>query len=62
MAIIEMKAVLACVKGLVYYILFFNAKCSVLIANFEFKPAFAGQVAKPAAAITMSEQENVSLY
>ncbi len=32
-----------------------KAILAALIANFEFRPTYEGQVAKPAAAITMSE-------
>ncbi|KAJ3508860.1 hypothetical protein NLJ89_g5522 [Agrocybe chaxingu] len=60
MAIIEMKAVLAtdAISTLVSSAWVYSA----LIVNFEFEPAFTGQVPKPAAAITISECPHASNY
>ncbi|OCB91777.1 cytochrome P450 [Sanghuangporus baumii] len=60
MAIVEMKAVLAYVHAtashfsLLDHETHFDSVFSIIIANFEFAPAYVGQTTRPTAAVTMS--------
>ena len=60
MAAIEMKAVLACVQAAASYLSLLDHESdltpvsSIIIANFEFAPAYVGQKTLPTAAVTMS--------
>jgi len=55
MAIVEMKAVLGWVTFSVFSSQNADRDYRALVAHFTFEPAYEGQKAKPAAAITMSE-------